>query len=431
MNILLAIIIFVLMIYSYLLVNRMFSPPVIACISLGIAALIGAFYNDYWGYDLHFITVLVILFGLVALALGYLFGRKIEVEKEKISECKRFSLDVLYIITFVIIASVVIYAFYQEVNLHLLILQTAIEDEYALQHLHEAGRDTFNYSWYVKYPLALVQSVTFVCIYCFVYNVIKCGFIFRDLSFLVPIPYYIINSILRTDRNQILLLVLFSIVIYILLKKGKLVAKDLIIPAVLSSLFLLWFGLFRMIKTGIYDIQSSFDSICVYITAGIPAFDKLINGDLEITSFYFGGRSLRGFHNLMQSIMGIDYAEPLYAVDYGDGFVSIGDKITTYGHGVHTNVFTAFGGVYIDFGFWGIIIYFMLYGIVLGVFERYVYTALNGGYRYILYAYLMYPLFVLNFDEVLLFTIINPARFLSVLVGYWFYRFLYVRRVNV
>ena len=428
MLILLLIITVSCLLFSYFFTNNYISPPCICCTIMSVAAFIGVLNVEYWGYDIHFITVIAIGTGLLMFLSGYLFGNKYLKVGYPIHtyDNKRFVLSYTTMLIFIIAASWLVYEFYNEVNMNMLLLGIAVDDDAAMGKLHELGRAEQQYSWYVKYPLAVVKSITFVGIYCFFYNTIKFNFRIRDILFLVPIPYYFINSILRTERTSIFLLIIFSMMIYLLLNNENMKMKKLVFPAFLSILFIFIFGLFRAIKYDIYELQNTVDSICVYISGGIAALDKILNGDYGINSHVFGGMTF-GWVYVWLSRIGLWNDEPTFSSYVPNSFVGIGDQFTTYGQGISTNVYTAFGGVYVDFGLAGILVIFLILGLIYGGFYNYINTR-NSGYRYIIYAYAMYPLCMINFDNVFVLEFINPANWLSCIVGFFVYRFLYFRR---
>lgn len=426
MAIFLTITIFYIMYFSYRISGKLFSPPCIACLSMGISALVCSCNMGYWGFDIGFSTVLVVALGLVVFLVGYVIGGKLfkrnVIQK---NEKKRFELHWIYVLIIICIGTVAVYGFYTEVNMHLWLLQASIDDDGAFARLHGAGRESFDYSWYIKYPLAFLQTITIVFIYCFIYNITRFGFQRTDLYFLTPIPYYFGNSFLRTDRNEILLLILVAISLYMLMKK-EITRKSVIVSISGLFSFLAFFGVFRMIKTGEYDMQITVDSICVYIAGGLAALDKLIEGDFGINSYEFGGMTFRSIYNFLGNL-GMDYDKVLFSSYTGDGFVNIGHQITSYGLGIDTNVFTVFGRLFGDFGYVGIIVYFLLYGLVIGIIEQWTLSR-REGYRYVIYAYMLYPLYIFNFDEVLMLIVINPAMMLKWIVGYYVYRYLCARR---
>ena len=426
MAIFLTITILYIMYFSYKISGRLFSPPCIACLSMGTAALVCSCNMGYWGFDISFSTILVVALGLIVFLMGYVIGRKL-FKRNVIhnNEKKRFELHWIYVLIIICIGTVAVYGFYTEVNMHLWLLQATIDDDGAFARLHAAGRELFDYSWHIKYPLAFLQTITIVFIYCFIYNITRFGFRRTDLYFLSPVPYYIANSILRTDRNEILLLVLVMISLYMLMKK-EITRKSVVVSICGVISFIAFFGFFRMIKTGEYDIQITVDSICVYIAGGLAAFDKLVEGNYGIESYEFGGTTFRSIYNFLKNV-GFDYGDVLFSSYAGDGFVNIGTQFTTYGLGIHTNVFTAFGRIFIDFGYVGIIVYFLLYGLIVGMIEKWTLSR-QEGYRYIIYAYMLYPLYIFNFDEVLMLIVLNPAMVLKWIVGYYVYRYLYIKR---
>lgn len=178
-------------------------------------------------------------------------------------------------------------------------------------------------------------------------NKFKLFFLFLELG---------IITLLYVSKGRIIKYMIMFL--FLLLLRNKLNLRIMII-VLAGTIGLVYFLTFNRDKYFV-NTFTVFDYIFVYFLSPFVAFDKLINGEIPYLSTPFGGRTLGFFYRVAAKLVGTpvpDYGKMFLDVDAPSGKVP-------------TNVFTALGGHYMDYGFLGIIFFSILIGITFALIYR-------------------------------------------------------------
>lgn len=161
-------------------------------------------------------------------------------------------------------------------------------------------------------------------------------------------------SLLFATKGRILryFIVIIIIFYYSSIKRKKItVAMTLIVAFV--SVFI-----FTIIRdSSFFSKNSALDYLFLYVLSPMPAFDRLLNGELSYFTGGFGAQSLVFFYRFFAKIFGT--VVPPYSYP---GFIEIP---LSSGH-IQTNVFTLLGPYFMDFGFWGSAVCAAIYAFIFG-----------------------------------------------------------------
>ena len=226
--------------------------------------------------------------------------------------------------------------------------------------------------------LLYIYNITFVLLmYSYLYkpkvnSLIKYGII---------VEFILILLFISTKGKLLKYIIAFFVLLYI---KGKLTPKVLLLTGSISIgaiCLLVYVRDAVFFKLGYYTAS---DYAFIYTLSPLPAFDYLISGDVEYTSGQFGARTLGFFYRFLGTFF--DIKMPDYSS--GNMFIRvIGPTVLT-----PTNVYTAFGNYYMDFGKNGIIIYATAISLLFSI----LYKNINKRKYFFVYALTIFCL-VLNF----------------------------------
>lgn len=155
------------------------------------------------------------------------------------------------------------------------------------------------------------------------------------------------------------------------------------------------------------------DYIFVYFLSPFTAFDMLINGEVPYFNTYFGGRTLSFFYRVGAKLFG----NPIPS--YGKMFIDVPSPTGL----LPTNVYTALGNQFMDFGVLGIIFFGLFSGFVFAILYRYFITANNKTMK-IFYLLVIYTIVFQFFGEIFF-------AFLSMTLQDLFCAFLVAKKIRI
>lgn len=173
----------------------------------------------------------------------------------------------------------------------------------------------------------------------------------------------------------------------LLLFKKKLNLKTLLF-VILASIGFVYFLTFNRDKYFVNTFTMS-DYIFVYFLSPMASFDMLINGEIPYLNTFFGGRTLSFFYRVSAKIAGT--AVP----DYGKMFIDVPSPRGS----VPTNVYTALGNQYMDFGVLGIVFFAVFAGITFAILYRIFITSKSKTIK-IFYVLSIYTIIFQFFGEI-------------------------------
>lgn len=200
--------------------------------------------------------------------------------------------------------------------------------------------------------------------------------IYRAL-FLILIFEFLIIAILYVSKGR--LMKYFIMFLALLIMKKRLNFKFFV-----TSLLLLFFIIIFMTinrDKNFMETYSLSEYVFVYLLSPLPAFDMLVNYKIPFATEPFGSRTLYFFYRIAEKFFGLSL--PIY----DKMFIMVPANLGN----VPTNVFTSFGNFFMDYGYFGCLIYAVIMAISFGyIYRKFVYSS-NHDLQ-IVYALLIYCL---------------------------------------
>lgn len=220
-------------------------------------------------------------------------------------------------------------------------------------------------------------------------------------------------SLLLATKGRILR---FAILMIIILRKKLSKRKFYFSMIIMIPIFIILISILTIGRDHTYfEMYSVEDYIFLYLLSPIPAFDRLISGEL---SYFSNGFGVRIFSFMYEKII-----NPLF--DINPYYVDPGYIYVTTEHGkITTNVETILGSYYMDFGFVGVIICGLIMGTIFGFSYKKMRSTKKSEYT-IFYVLNVPYLFFQTFGDFLMPTFtITVQEFLSaVIIAFVFRKF--------
>lgn len=269
--------------------------------------------------------------------------------------------------------------------------------------LSARGESAESFSTAIKLGSILFNFTPLILCYIFLYD-IK---IRKSKIFMLVIEMFFISLLLAT-KGRILR---FTILIIIILKK-KLSKKHFNVSMILflpiSVLLLVFLTIGRDITY--FNTYTINDYIFLYLLSPLPAFDRLISGEL---TYYSNGFGVRTFEYIYDKIISPITGFIPTQKDPGYIFVPTSQGMVT------TNVETVLGAYYMDFGYFGVIICAIIMATIFGYTYKKMVKYKKSEYAVFFVLNVPYLMFQ-TFGDFLIPTIsITIQEYLSVLIlGY-------------
>ncbi len=272
-------------------------------------------------------------------------------------------------------------------------------------------------SRWMNYRQLLAQLIAYFYIYIIVYNVILNGFKWNRLLSLIPVFLYIPFIIMTTGRMSMMIMIIYSIMIIAVLyrkKHGDLVETKIKLFGILIAIgcvallgFLL-LGFFTG-KTVSSD-RTPFVIFSHYAGLSIPALDVLLNQP-SVISGYIGGSTFLGIYRIADTL-GMGWPEVQTFLPF------------TQFNNIDTNVYTAVGRYFYDFGYFGMLTIMWILGVLYTGLYYFVIHGKLKPFFLILYAAYSFPLFLSSIDERFFLDIVGTSFVYTVAVSWILYRLL-------
>lgn len=224
--------------------------------------------------------------------------------------------------------------------------------------------------------------------------------------YLIPVLLYIPQMVLTASRLVFLKGILFLLVVSVLLYRrrthwdGKATARFLLAAVIGAAVF---FMLFRAAgyltgKTGRFDF---FDNVSLYLGGSLPAFDDYLHNP-HATNTAFG---VETFVNLQRLFFKLGIV--------GSYHISSLEWIKVYGMGI--NAYTSMRRYLHDFGFAGLLLIQFCLGWLYTKLYLFVSLRERGMLLSILYAMIVYPLFLQFVDELFFVSLLSTQTLCQLL----------------
>lgn len=248
------------------------------------------------------------------------------------------------------------------------------------------------FSRWMNYRQIIAQTITYIYLFLFTYQMIYHQFKWKYLLFLLPSIIYSGFVMLTTGRMSMVALIIFEVVIFCVLyqkKKRFHVTSRLKCVAILFiagiSFLVLFFVMGHLTGKVISEEHSAFVILAHYAGLSIPALDVQLN-KIWVDNLLVGSNSLHGIYSILNRL-GMNLPE-----------VQIFLPFTQFSN-INTNVYTAEGRYVRDFGYIGMIAIMWILGVFYTVFYDWVLYQSHNEFAIILFGTISYPLFLSSIDE--------------------------------
>lgn len=410
---------------SLIIEDRDISAPSFLNASIWALVVLVATLNVFnWEYDISLFT-----FGIIFLSC-ILFTAGVKISKLFVRNNRSYNINVSsssfnkkYYKKFLIIFSIIGYILLiLEIREKSSILSSLGQSFYSSNFLFSLRhKEALGFQGKVNVLLSVAfdiyEGLSFVLISITARNIIGRDYKIKSLTFMiflvsqVPVLGYEFLSTGRTGFLRYFTVILVSTLCYLrktdlsrnkVLKKGF---KYIIKTFIIVILVFLFAGIF----TGKTSINSIRNTLSLYIASAILAFDKaVVMSDYHIHS-----------EGPLRSLFGVRYILSKFGLCFrpgsrADQFLAISDNLTT-------NIYTAFYDYYLDFGFFGTLVIYFLFGIVCGYIYNRTKTKKNEFWIafYAYYSYLLVRQITEAFFLKMSFTEVHLVPIFSIVLGYY------------
>ena len=265
----------------------------------------------------------------------------------------------------------------------------------------------------MEYRLLTAQVICYYFLYIFFNNMFFSSNLRKQLIFLVPVIIYIPFTVLTTGRMHMLFLLIYCVVVMAFFyqningKNFKTHIRFLSILSVFILLFLIMFFLMGLLTgKSIIANRSLFMIISHYGGLSIPALDKLLDTSI-LENGYIGDKTLLGVFGFLRRFITVPEPKVLNFTEF---------------RGIDTNVYTALGRYFYDYGFCMSIAMMFFIGLVYSEGYRRLNTYFDRKKLMVFAAY-SYPLICFYQDEWFLMSVFT-IRFVYFVVLLYFFDFI-------
>lgn len=403
----------------YLNGKHVLNPCVIACSVFMISALFSIYSKEKWGYELHAITVFVIISSLNIFMFGTCMGtytanlhfrKNTQFSQIRIPPC-----------SFIIFLTIILlgFAFFNYQTVYKIAKAVHPEVDSLGNILKYARIGILNYGYnntrLDAYSTYFCRGISYVCLYIFIYDkVVHQNKLLKNCYLLLPSIPLIIKMILSTGRTQFIYFAVYILVVFGVLffqKKGisrKTFFKMIGAGLLTLILFLTVFSILQVLREG--SSKNIGDVIAYYTGMSIPSLDDfLVNGREE--TFLIGDHTLFPVYDLLRKL-GIDLPKLYAPYDF------------VYFNGTKGNVYTAFRRYIEDYTLLGNYIILLILGFVASYSYNFIYKKRGQHLFLIIYAMFIYPVFEISIEERVFMNLISTGtvyNLIAIAIAYWIF----------
>ena len=367
--------------------------------------------DEYFGYEIHFVTVLTIIGLLACIFIGERFAERLIVKKQL---CKIPSEDsnsrtfievprwVCLFITIGVLAMSLLH--FRTAYLYSLTVGNTAGNVFTMaKYIREAslsGKGAFELPILISQGLVFSECIVWFCVYSICNNKNITGKFYYRLLF--PIIAYLPNVWATDNRTSLLRMVAICfIIVFVFIKqkhgwtkKGN--TKIVFFGVLVICLYLV---VFRMLG---YRTETSLrnelgENLIEYMSASLVGLDKyLLEG--EPANTLFGEGTLKGIYNILRQ-----WGLPIPMVDQFEPFYS-------YAGGM-SNAYTTFKAYIHDYSIVGAIVAMFLWGAIINYSMKYIRENNVSFVRMCVVGMMFYPVVMLSIAD-------STAVFLSMKTVY-------------
>jgi oligosaccharide repeat unit polymerase len=390
MNLLLLILLILELLLIYFINGKnVVSPSFIGCCGFILSSLVLNLSTEYFQYDIHGITVFIILTTLIAILLGEQFGKRISIktrntlyrveEHESIITISPY----IYIVLFLFVA-VSGYLYLQDAYVYSLKLGNSVGGYFSIaQYTRFIGG--YSPSTLLGQANVLSESIVYFCIYVFFYNSV----LFKKKSpiTLLPLIGFIFHILANDGRSVIIKYFCVSCIMYFVMykqangwKKGG--NKKLLRIGV--GAVIVFLVVFRILgyRTGASVNNALWDNLSEYLSSGIIGLDVSTTTEM-VENEVFGQNTFKVIYDTLRG-WGINVP-----------VINTHREFFSFAQG-KSNVYTGIDGYILDFGLMGAFLAFFLWGTVIQWAQKRVKKLGFSLIRLFLMGLLYYPVAMLS-----------------------------------
>ena len=401
-----------------------FSPWIIATASFLNSSVLAMLNRDYWQYDFHVSTCLVIVVALLLFGAGAMIAGW-AVKRDAGTVCEKPSRPLAMPAGLIMAVSVVI----------LLLAAVSFQDSYHLsvfygntdgygnmlptvRRLLESKEAVLPRGVAYRNLISLTAAVFFM--YTYLHDMVWFGWRRASCLCLLPTLVYIPHAVLSTARGDFLTVTVVAILlagIQYQIKNGCSGRNNLRLLGGMMAAFVLFFSAFfaagSLTWKGLTETRGPFRIISHYTGAQIPAFDAYLNGRAYPEDEWIGTHSLIGPYSNMRAL-GMEVPE-----------TSIFLEFTAF-ENVDTNVYTSLRRYIQDYGFVGMGLIVFLLGLIYTTAYNLVRKRAGGGFALLMYVMFSWPFFMFGHDDLFMTTVLS-ARTIYILISMGFFYWIGMR----
>lgn len=387
----LLVLLFLLIIIGFKIVNKdLLSPFIVATAMFFLSSFVTMIYRKEWCVEINYLTIIIIIMGLVSLGIGEIFARilPIKTKKKSIEKVKDININksVLYAIILFMAIAIIVYSIetYKLSNMYVGYKErnSILEKARAVKNSGVSIGIIAGHLYIISGVLA--RALTFVLLY---KNVTKYK-VKNKILLLIPIIMYGFLTILTTGRTEMLNFIISIVITYVLISRlytsRKINNVKFLKITIMSSLgFFILFSILGNIGNRIQG-DNLIENASIYIGSSIAGLNTYL-GEPKFSNEYFGSHTFFGIFSFLRTL-GLDipnFKAPLEYIYQGD---------------LVTNVYTAFRRYYQDFGMLGLVVIQFLTGfiytrVLLSIYRR------PKIIKILLLSYFYYPIIQMSIEE--------------------------------
>ena len=397
--------------------------------------IVGAFFAlieaDNWGYIFENKTTIVIGLSILCMIFGglvanFVFERvekKLKDKQFKYLEIKTPSVTIILILTAVLFYTAYMYYMDSYEAIVALGQQIPKSDVISVSRLTKAMslQDVFHYKRINTYLQYFRKAISYVCIYIFLFNVIiKKESFTKRIYLLLPVIPFIITVFFTGWRQEYIFLVTYTVTIFGILfirsngNKWKSFLTLFIIAMASIILLAFTFILIRtMLKGSWAGLDDAIRYFAVYSGGGIIEFNELLKEPIQHPEI-FGLHTLQNIYSKLRRL-GVDAPDiTVYIYE----FRAVGN--------LFTNIYTAFRRYIEDYGYIGCYCICFFIGLIYTLAFDYVNFFKNKHLPLMIYAALIFPLFVMPSEDYFFMYLIDTTPIyiiLGIIIAYYLLMF--------
>lgn len=323
--------------------------------------------NPEWKYEVAISTICYLFFALVAFALGVKIGSsnnsRVQISSIQNEQLLAININKKAMVVVCAICIGVSYAYAKNQYAAAAALGNVFGWPGVIMTLRNAlntDLDVFQLSTPLNLGISFTRAISYTSLFLLLTSIIN-----RTSNwkwYVIPIACLFVNLVLSTGRGgfiNFVAVVIFDIYIICKIKGIKDINKKITRYAVVGfSVFMVIFLALGTL-TGKDEVLSVWDQISIYIGSSVLCFDYLL-GHGGLDSSFFGMHTFKGFYGLLGR--------------FTPGISSLGnhsEKVLWSNYS--SNVYSAFGAYYADFGVIGSILFLVFVGYIFGkVWTKYI-----------------------------------------------------------